>query len=398
MGFPGARGTPRSRRPGSDPGTGNTSRGMAIYALACELSQVTLTAPGRNKQILPSYLRAGGAAPGQRPNQFRRRRWEAVETVLGLSMTSSSVGWVLLDGPGADAATLDHDVFDFVGGSADDGDISKHIAAVRGSAGDRGRERPRAEVDRRHVDRRRRRDGEPAAESVARPGFRQGRIRAALGGRLNVGACHSALLSDSRRRRCVSSSLRPRRCCLSATAAVRTFATHMRESDDGLSRWLKDAFEINRVDPEHLFLIGSRGDLELISGRLSEALDMSVVTSNEAQLMLARGAALMVRSNAETVAVPLSGEQPATGKQNAAALALMAVAAVFVVGCPARQSAGVPAEPDQPASNSSDDLGEYPSRSGIARATSRSKNVIEPMVQPAPAPLPPSAPSPPSRR
>ena len=60
---------------------------------------------------------------------------------------------------------------------------------------------------------------------------------------------------------------------------VRTFATHMRESDDGLGRWLKDAFEINHVDPEHLFLIGSRGDVELISGRLSEALDMSVVTS-----------------------------------------------------------------------------------------------------------------------
>ncbi len=85
----------------------------------------------------------------------------------------------------------------------------------------------------------------------------------------------------------------------------------MRESDDGLSRWLKDAFETNRVDPEHLFLIGSRGDVELISGRLSEALEMSVVTSNEAQLILARGTALMVRANAETVAVPLSGEQPA---------------------------------------------------------------------------------------
>ncbi len=55
-----------------------------------------------------------------------------METVLGLSMTSSSVGWVVLEIAGADPATLDHDVFDFAGGSAVDGDISNHVAAVRG--------------------------------------------------------------------------------------------------------------------------------------------------------------------------------------------------------------------------------------------------------------------------
>jgi hypothetical protein len=48
-------------------------------------------------------------------------------------MTPSSVGWVVLDGSGPDAETLDHDVFDFAGGSADDGDFSKHLAAVRGA-------------------------------------------------------------------------------------------------------------------------------------------------------------------------------------------------------------------------------------------------------------------------
>ena len=193
----------------------------------------------------------------------------------------------------------------------------------------------------------------------------------------------------------MSSSLRPRRCCLSATAAVRTFATHMRESDDGLSRWLKDAFEINHVDPEHLFLIGSRGDVELISGRLSEALEMSVVTSNEAQLILARGTALMVRANAEAVAVPLSGEQPATLKQNAAALALMAVAAVLVMGLPMFISQPEsPSTPDQWASNSSEtsvSIEAVPA----SPVPPPSKQVIEPMVQPAPASLPPSAPSPP---
>ena len=47
-------------------------------------------------------------------------------------MTPGSVGWVMLDGSGPDTETLDHDVFDFAGGSADDGDFAKHLAAVRG--------------------------------------------------------------------------------------------------------------------------------------------------------------------------------------------------------------------------------------------------------------------------
>ena len=35
-----------------------------------------------------------------------------VQTVLGLSMTSTSVGWLLLDRQGPDSFTLDHDAFD----------------------------------------------------------------------------------------------------------------------------------------------------------------------------------------------------------------------------------------------------------------------------------------------
>ena len=40
-----------------------------------------------------------------------------METVLGLSMTSTSVGWVLLDGLGPDATTLDYDAFDVQAGA-----------------------------------------------------------------------------------------------------------------------------------------------------------------------------------------------------------------------------------------------------------------------------------------
>ena len=57
-----------------------------------------------------------------------------VQTVLGLSMTSTSVGWVLLDGQGPDAATLDHDAFDVQSGAdGAAGDTSQHAAAARGA-------------------------------------------------------------------------------------------------------------------------------------------------------------------------------------------------------------------------------------------------------------------------
>src|SRR5262245_35596781 len=58
----------------------------------------------------------------------------AVQTVLGLSMTSTSIGWVLLDGQGPDAATLDHDSFDVQSGAdGTAGDTSAHAAAARGA-------------------------------------------------------------------------------------------------------------------------------------------------------------------------------------------------------------------------------------------------------------------------
>src|ERR1051325_4017670 len=49
-------------------------------------------------------------------------------------MTSTSVGWVLLDGQGPDAAVLDHDAFD-IQSAADgaEGVTSPHAAAARGA-------------------------------------------------------------------------------------------------------------------------------------------------------------------------------------------------------------------------------------------------------------------------
>src|SRR6185295_16529036 len=65
---------------------------------------------------------------------FATRVGPKVQTVLGLSMTSTSVGWVLLDGQGPGAAILDHDSFD-VQCTAEVAaqDTSAHTAAARGA-------------------------------------------------------------------------------------------------------------------------------------------------------------------------------------------------------------------------------------------------------------------------
>jgi len=47
-------------------------------------------------------------------------------------MTSTSVGWVLLDGVGPDATTLDYDAFDVQAG-AQARNTSQHAAAARGA-------------------------------------------------------------------------------------------------------------------------------------------------------------------------------------------------------------------------------------------------------------------------
>ncbi len=268
-----------------------------------------------------------------------------METVLGLSMTSNSVGWVLLDGPGVDAATLDHGVFDVSVGSADDGDISKCLTAVQGIqaiAATSGHELKSIGLTWTA-------DAAATANrlltSLPDLGFEK-LVSVPLSEAASTWArVFGAALGFERAAVCV---VEPSAATLLSfgDGGVRTFATHLRESDDGLSRWLKDAFEINHVDPEHLFLIGSRGDVELISGRLSEALDISVVTSNEAQLILARGDRAdgeVERRGGRRRAVVRRAACDPKGKSPPPS-ALMGVVALLVLGPDAHQSAGVPVD------------------------------------------------------
>lgn len=288
---------------------------------------------------------------------------EAVEAVLGLSVTSSSFGWVLLDGHGVDAAALDHDAFD-VASSADDHDISKHIAAVRGVlsiAAASGHELKSIGLTWTP-------DAAATANLLLNSLPEMGFVKV-VSVRLSEAArtwayVYGEALGFEKAAVCVVEPAAATVLSL-GHGAVRTFATPTRESDDGLSRWLKDAFETNHLDPEHLFLIGSRGDLELIAGRLRDALPMPVVTSDEAQLVLARGAALAARPNAATTAIPLAVKQIEAPTQTLGqklswispparvAVILMAGVALFILGPELVSQPEPPSAADQAASTSS---------------------------------------------
>ncbi|MEO3759533.1 hypothetical protein ABGB19_14750 [Mycobacterium sp. B14F4] len=230
-----------------------------------------------------------------------------METVLGLSMTSNSIGWVLLDGADADATTLDHDHFDLVADAAIDGDIAKHQSAVRGAqaiAAASGHQVSSIAVT--WTD-----DVDAKAalllKSLPDMGF-ENVVAVPLpeAARLWAGA-HGRTLGFDRYAVCVvESSAVTVASVLYDTA--RTARTQMRESADGLGRWLGEAFESLRAQPEGLYLMGSRGDLELIAGPLEEALRIPVVASDDAQLVLARGAAL----KAGAAPTPSEAEGPAT--------------------------------------------------------------------------------------
>ncbi len=74
--------------------------------------------------------------------------------------------------------------------------------------------------------------------------------------------------------------------------AVQTAVNHALDSDDSLIGWLSAVLERTDWAPEALVLVGSAGDLDALAPRLEEALEMPVFAPAEAQLALARGAAL----------------------------------------------------------------------------------------------------------
>jgi hypothetical protein len=225
-----------------------------------------------------------------------------VQSVLGLSMTSTSVGWVLLDGQGPDAAVLDNDAFDI---QSAEGDTSLHTAAARGAqtiATASGHK-----VDTVHLTWTEdvEADATTLLKSLADLGFDNvhsiSLSKAAQAWGIEVG-------QQSEHAKTGLCILEPQMATVMiiATGAgtVRTAVTDTRESSEDLVEWLRTVFRKDGWLPESLYLIGAHSDLDEVTQPIAEALPIAVSDSAETQIALARGAALTTVSQTETASPP----------------------------------------------------------------------------------------------
>ncbi len=82
--------------------------------------------------------------------------------------------------------------------------------------------------------------------------------------------------------------------------AVQTAINHTIDSEEQLIRWLSAVFTRADWQPQALVVVGSGGDLEALMPQLEDVLSVPVFAPAEAELALARGAALASAHNTES--------------------------------------------------------------------------------------------------
>ncbi|HET7666763.1 MAG TPA: hypothetical protein VFK56_12000 [Mycobacterium sp.] len=260
-----------------------------------------------------------------------------MKTVLGLSMTSTSVGWVLLDGQSPDATTLDHDSFDVRTGAS--GDTSVQAAAARGAqaiATASGHKVGSIQVTWTEDVAA---DATALLKSLADLGFDSIRAvplsKAGQAWGLEVGRENEHTKTGL----CV---LEPGAALImvvaSCTGAVRTAITDTRETPEDLVEWLQTVFRTDGWLPEGLYLVGALADLDAVAQPIAEALPIPVFDSVDTQIALARGAALAHANAAESederpwrLSLPKKSAIPADAATAVASVAGEADAAVTQV-------------------------------------------------------------------
>ncbi len=247
---------------------------------------------------------------------------------MGLSKTSTSIGWVLVDGLDVAGHPLDHDAFDIT-----DASTSAPVATAR-----RVRDIATASgytVDSVHVTS----SGNLSSlrDALTEAGFGDvvpiSLAEATRAWAMDVGRANDQrtiavciLGQDSASLSVVDTS----------SGAIEAATTTASRDCVALSVWLNSSFGLNGPQPEALYLIGSRSQLGAISGPLGSSLSIPVVATHDAQLALASGAATStVRHIEQFAAVNRSGFA-------AQARTLTVVAAVSVVSLFTLSSAGSP--------------------------------------------------------
>ena len=226
-----------------------------------------------------------------------------MDAVLGLSMTPTSVGLVLVEGQDADGATMDRDAFDVYDGALPTCEqATAAVLRTEALAANRGRRLHSIGVTWSEDA-----DAEASAlmRSLSESGFDNvvpirlpeatealARGMAAVIGYETTAVC--VIEPDSVISIVVNTF----------DGAVQTAFNHAIDSDESLISWLSTVFTKADWQPQALVVVGSAGGFESILPQLEDALSVPVFAPAEAELALARGAAL---ASAQTIELPLVG-------------------------------------------------------------------------------------------
>ena len=248
-----------------------------------------------------------------------------MRTVLGLSKTSTSIGWVLVDGQDVACDPLDHDAFDV----ADAGFVGPAVTARRALA--------IATATGYTVDCVRVTSSDPVHTNAVslRKALREFGIDHVVSVPLMeatrawaTGIGHAN--GDKKTAVCILNREAATLAVIDTrSGAIKTATTKSRDSA-GRIDWLSRALGRNGSQPESLYLIGSRSELDAIAGPLAEGLSVPVVATHDVQLGLALGAAFSDLKQAnDTAAEARSGF--ASHARTLTVVPALAVASLFTL-------------------------------------------------------------------
>ncbi len=317
-----------------------------------------------------------------------RLRCENLDTVLGLSVTPSTVGWVLAEGHGADGTILDHREVQLTEGSHNSHGV-RAVSTAQQVTAEVLRVREAADA----VDHRLRVVGVTwSDEASAQAALLQEALTDA--GFDNVVPVRQLDAVET-----LAQAIAPvigyeqtAVCILErewATVVMvdthegesQTAVKHVRGGYDGLTSWLTGMFDRSTWRPGGVVVVGSQDDVSDFSWQLDNALPVPVFAQTMAQVTVARGAALAAAQSTEftdaelvaaSAAVPVTAT-PVHSRQYAGAATTLAAAAVTFVASVSlalglQLAPGKDSTPPQPAHKST-----------------------PPMAEVAPAPVPPPA-------
>lgn len=243
---------------------------------------------------------------------------QRVRTVMGLSKTSTSIGWVLVDERDAAAEPLDHDAFDITDArSASPAATARRVRDIATASG--------FIVDSVHVTS----SGNVTSlrDALADCGF-DDVVSVPLAEATRSWARDSGY-ADALEKTAIcmlgrdSASLS---IVETRSGAMQSTTTTITGDIAALTDWLNFAMGADGSLPEALYLIGSRSNLDDLAGPLDKALSVPVIATRDAQTAIARGAA---SSDGRRIHIP-GPERSGLAVQTRALAVVAAVAVVSV--------------------------------------------------------------------